>query len=86
MIRFQKILELKIENIVLNHKKYLNIINKNTKTGKALRLEDAQGRYSEFLKLKLEKKINFNKIKVVLDCGNGATYSIAPKTFLGVRL
>ena len=79
--KISKNLEIEIENIVLNHKKYLNIINKNTKTGKALRLKDAQGRYSEFLKLKLEKKINFNKIKVILDCGNGATYRIAPKIF-----
>lgn len=73
--------EKEIEDIVLNNKKYLNIINKNFKTGKALRLEDAQGRYSEFLKSKLDKKINFNNLKVVLDCGNGATYIIAPKIF-----
>ena len=55
--KISKKLELQIENIVLNNKKYLNIIKNNTKTGKALRLEDAQGRYSEFLKLNLEKKI-----------------------------
>ena len=50
-------------------------------SGKALRLEDAQGRYSEYLKSTLSKKNNIKKYKVVLDCGNGATYNIAPTLF-----
>ena len=74
-------LELQIENIVLNEKKYLEITNKNYNTGRAKRLEDAKGRYSESLKLTLSKNINFNKLKVVLDCGNGATYGVAPNLF-----
>ena len=79
--KISKKLESEIEKIVLNNKKYLKITNKNYVTGKALRLEDAQGRYSESLKLKLEKKVNFKKLKIVLDCGNGATYSVAPTIF-----
>ena len=74
-------LEKEIENIVLNKKKYSKILNSNNKTGKAIRLEDASGRYSEFLKSTLNKNIRTKKLKIVLDCGNGATYDIAPSIF-----
>ncbi len=74
-------LERQIENIVLNKKKYSKILNSNNKTGKAIRLDDASGRYSEFLKSTLDKKVKTKKLKIVLDCGNGATYDIAPTIF-----
>ncbi|MDC1053820.1 phosphoglucosamine mutase [Alphaproteobacteria bacterium] len=74
-------LENEIENIVLNNKKYSKILNNNNKTGKAIRLDDASGRYSEFLKSTLDKKVKTKKLKIVLDCGNGATYDIAPNIF-----
>ena len=74
-------LEKEIENIVLNNKKYSKILNSNNKTGKAIRLEDASGRYSEFLKSTLNKNIKTKKLTIVLDCGNGATYDIAPSIF-----
>ncbi len=74
-------LEHQIEDIILNKKKYTKIISGKTSTGKAIRLKDASGRYSEFLKSTLNKKIKIRKIKIVLDCGNGATYEIAPNIF-----
>jgi phosphoglucosamine mutase len=74
-------LEQQIEDIILNKKKYSRIINGKNITGKAIRLEDASGRYSEFLKSTLDKKIKIKKFKIVLDCGNGATYEMAPKIF-----
>ena len=74
-------LEKKIEDIVLNQKKYSKILNSKNNTGKAIRLEDASGRYSEFLKSTLNKKVKIKKLKIVLDCGNGATYEIAPNIF-----
>jgi len=74
-------LEKEIENIVLNKKKYFKILNSENNTGKAIRLEDASGRYSEFLKNTLNKKLKIKKLKIVLDCGNGATYEIAPNIF-----
>ena len=79
--KISSLLEKKIENIVLNKNKYAKIINSNSNTGKAIRLEDASGRYSEFLKSTLDKKIKSKKLKIVLDCGNGATYEIAPNIF-----
>ena len=74
-------LEKKVEDIILNKKKYSKIINSTTNTGKAIRLEDASGRYSEFLKSTLDKQIKLKKLKIVLDCGNGSTYEIAPNIF-----
>ena len=74
-------IENKVEEIVLNNTKYSKIINLKQKSGKAIRLEDAPGRYSEFLKSTLDKSIKIKKLKIVLDCANGATYSIAPNLF-----
>jgi phosphoglucosamine mutase len=80
-IKISSQLEKKIENIVLSENKYSTILNAKINTGKAIRLEDASGRYSEFLKSTLDKKIKIKKLKIVLDCGNGATYEIAPNIF-----
>lgn len=48
--------------------------------GKAYRIDDARGRYIEFAKSTLKNR-DFAGIKVVLDCANGAAYSIAPLIF-----
>mgnify|MGYP003949784959 CR=1 FL=1 len=74
-------LEKQIEDIVLNQRKYLKILNSEVNTGKAVRLNDASGRYSEFLKGTLKKNVKIKKLKIVLDCGNGAAYEIAPNIF-----
>ena len=79
--KISRILEKKIENIIFNKKKYDKISTLNYESGKAFRLEDAQGRYSEYLKSTITKKNNLKKLKIVLDCGNGATYHIAPTLF-----
>ena len=49
------------------------------KLGKASRLDDAQGRYIEFIKSSLPRGQNFSGLKVVVDCANGAAYRVAPK-------
>ncbi len=76
----QKI-ESKVEKLVLSSTEYSKIANKSFISGKARRLEDASGRYSEFLKNCLSKNYIKKKLKIVLDCANGATYSIAPNLF-----
>ena len=48
--------------------------------GKARRITDAPRRYIEFCKSKI-KNNNFNNLRIVIDCANGATYHIAPKVF-----
>ena len=73
-----RVLEKKIESIVFNNTKYNKIINLSYESGKAFRLEDANQKYSQYLKSLINKSIKIKKLKVVLDCGNGATYNIAP--------
>ncbi len=80
-LKLNSLIEKKVEKIVLDKKLYSKISNKSLKSGKARRLEDASGRYSEFLKSSLIKKSYKRKLKIVLDCANGATYNIAPNLF-----
>lgn len=47
--------------------------------GKAYRIDDAEGRYIEFVKRSLPKTMDFKGLKVVVDCANGAAYKVAPK-------
>lgn len=49
--------------------------------GKALRVEDAVGRYIEFVKTSLPPRMRFDDLKIVIDCANGAAYKIAPRIF-----
>ncbi len=51
------------------------------KIGRAKRVKDAEGRYIEFCKSSVENEVNFRKLKIVLDCANGATYRVAPHIF-----
>ncbi len=46
--------------------------------GKAFRIDDAEGRYIEFVKRSLPKELDFQGIKLVVDCANGAAYKVAP--------
>lgn len=51
---------------------------KGIEIGKAHRLDDASGRYIEYIKSTLPKGMTFEGIKVVVDCANGAAYKITP--------
>jgi phosphoglucosamine mutase len=46
--------------------------------GKALRIDDALGRYIEFAKSSFPKGLTLEGIKIVLDCGHGAAYKSSP--------
>ncbi len=46
--------------------------------GKAFRLEDAKGRYIEYIKSTIPKNISLEGLKIVVDCANGAAYRITP--------
>ncbi|WP_038247551.1 phosphoglucosamine mutase [Ghiorsea bivora] len=49
--------------------------------GKAVRVDDARGRYIEFLKSSLPRGVRFDGLKVVIDSANGAAYDVAPSLF-----
>ena len=46
--------------------------------GRAMRLDDAQGRYIEFAKNTFPKKLGLEGRKIVVDCAHGAAYKVAP--------
>ncbi len=48
------------------------------KVGKAFRIDDAVGRYIEFVKTSIPKGMTFDDIRIVVDCANGAAYKVAP--------
>ncbi|EDM67549.1 phosphoglucosamine mutase [Moritella sp. PE36] len=49
--------------------------------GKAVRIEDAAGRYIEYCKSTFPSRASLKGLKIVLDCAHGATYHIAPSVF-----
>ncbi|CAA6817358.1 MAG: Phosphoglucosamine mutase (EC [uncultured Thiotrichaceae bacterium] len=49
--------------------------------GKAVRVDDAAGRYIEFCKRTLPARVSLKGLRIVVDCANGATYHVAPDVF-----
>ena len=47
--------------------------------GKAYRIDDAEGRYIEFVKRSLPRDMDFQGLRVVVDCAHGAAYKVSPK-------
>lgn len=60
--------------------KPLKIVS-SSQLGKAIRINDAQGRYIEFCKSTIPSLTRLCGLKIVVDCANGATYHIAPNVF-----
>ena len=49
--------------------------------GQAQRLDDALGRYIEFVKNSFPRGLRLDGLKIVVDCANGAAYRVAPTVF-----
>lgn len=71
-------LELKIEELVFDEK-FKDIRVLKDELGKAFRIKDALGRYAVHIKSVVPSNINFEGLKVVIDCANGAAYQIGPQ-------
>ncbi|MGM0433766.1 MAG: phosphoglucosamine mutase [Pseudomonadota bacterium] len=56
--------------------------------GKAVRIDDAPGRYIEFCKSTVPGQFSLEGLHLVVDCAHGATYHVAPAVFreLGARV
>ena len=50
----------------------------SAKLGRASRLVDAAGRYIEAAKSSLPRGLRLDGLRIVVDCGNGAAYKVAP--------
>lgn len=72
----EKEIEVMIENDISSH------LAKPDKLGKAKRIDDARGRYMEFVKNSFPKDKNLEDLKIVVDCANGSAYSMAPAILL----
>jgi len=46
--------------------------------GKAVRIDDALGRYIEFAKTSFPKTLTLEGLRIVIDCGHGAAYKSSP--------
>tara|TARA_B100001057_G_scaffold498227_1_gene604613 strand:+ start:279 stop:1604 length:1326 start_codon:yes stop_codon:yes gene_type:complete len=76
----------KIENLI--DSKVNTHLSKPGLLGRVKRLESGTDDYIKILKKKIPNKLKLNKIKIVLDCANGAGYKSAPKMIksLGAKL
>lgn len=52
-----------------------------TRLGRAMRIDDAAGRYIEFCKSTFPNEFDLRGLKIAVDCAHGAAYHIAPKVF-----
>lgn len=52
---------------------------KSEMIGRARRIEDARGRYVQFVKDTFPEHLRLDGLKVVVDCANGAAYHVAPE-------
>ncbi len=54
---------------------------KDQEIGKNARINDADGRYIEFVKATFPRKLSLKNLKIALDCAHGAGYKVAPLVF-----
>ncbi len=50
--------------------------------GKALRIDDALGRYNEYVKSSIPRGMDLTGLRIVVDSANGAAYKIGPRIFI----
>jgi len=70
-------LEQKIEDLIATGE-LDNIRPTMTDVGKAYRIDDALGRYVEFVKQTVPKGMTLEGLRIVVDCAHGAAYKAAP--------
>ncbi len=70
-------LEKKIERFV-SDKSFPPEMPNGHKIGKAFRLDDAVGRYIEYIKSTIPRSVNLDGIRVVVDAAHGSAYKVTP--------
>ena len=70
-------IENQIENLVFTGE-IENVRPSSEQIGRAVRIDDALGRYIEFAKASFPKRMTLEGVKIVLDCGHGAAYKSSP--------
>ncbi len=72
-------IELEIERRIVNPEPLTP--GPEPRIGKAVRLDDAEGRYVQFIKHSFPKDRTLDGMRIVVDCANGAAYRAAPQVF-----
>jgi phosphoglucosamine mutase len=57
---------------------FANSLSPSAQLGRAKRIDDAPGRYIEFVKSAFPKGRSLSGLKIVVDCAHGAAYKVAP--------
>ena len=70
-------IERRIEDLVFSGE-IAAIAPSATEIGKAVRIDDALGRYIEFVKSSLPRNLTLEGLRIVVDCGHGAAYKASP--------
>ncbi len=71
-----------IEELVFQGEKaFEDDLPKDSEIGKNARINDADGRYIEFIKATFPRKLSLKNLTMALDCANGAAYKVAPMVF-----
>jgi len=78
--KLSKKAEMEIENLIRAEEGGLHL-PENSYQGRTYTVDDGEERYISFLRNSVSQKYFPEKMKVVLDCANGATYKIAPLLF-----
>jgi phosphoglucosamine mutase len=69
--------EIKVESALAEPPQWVD----SSRLGKAKRLDDAQGRYTEFCKASFDGNLSLKGLKIVVDAAHGAAYHVAPDVF-----
>src|SRR5438067_5593743 len=79
--------EMKIEELIANDELH-HLRPTATSIGKAFRIDDAGGRYVVYAKSTFPKELTLEGVTIVVDCGHGAAYRVAPEVFseLGAKV
>ena len=79
--------EMKIKELIANDELH-HLRPTATSIGKAFRIEDAGGRYVVFAKSTFPKDLTLEGLTIVVDCGHGAAYRVAPSVLqeLGAKV
>jgi phosphoglucosamine mutase len=75
--KLERKVEQEIEQAVANDR-HCDSIPQDHEVGKNARVIDGQGRYIEFAKSTLPRRLSLEGLKIVIDCANGAGYRVAP--------
>ncbi len=73
--------EEELERLILNPEDLEGWTPTGRDIGRAVRIDDAKGRYIVHLKATFPDELTLEGLKVVVDCAHGAAYAVAPHVF-----